>query len=536
MPRVAVAVAARPPWRPLLPWLLLILGFLGDRALGFKVPFKVNDVLPVLPRQISWPVLNSFNGAVDLLPSFVGTVAPGNEPLRWNGTCFDGNDARLEFTEGDRGGDEEPGLGGGVLYLKTSEPHSWTCMDLYVFATPYRITWDYYFSAREHTLKFDSWEEQAELEYVKQHGISVFLMPSGMLGTLRSLFDVLPLFSNTVWGQNANLAFLKNRMGATFEKRPEPWYTTINPDDVHTGDFLALSKIRGRWGGFETLEKWVTGAFAGHTAVCLKDEHGNLWVGESGHENEKGEEIIVVIPWQEWWELALKDNSNPQIALLPLHPDVRAKFNSTAAWEYARSMLGKPYGYHNMIFSWIDTVGDNYPPPLDAHLVVSVMSMWTRLQPAYAANMWNEALNKRLGTEELDLHGIIQETEQRGMSFDQLLTTPEQDDWMYSDGKSTTCVAFILAMYKEAGVFGPISSSIQVTEFTIRDAYMLKIFENNQTRLPSWCSNKGGQLPYCQILGEYWMELPEYNTIEPYANMNENCPSLPPSYERPKRC
>lgn len=31
--------------------------------------------------------------------------------------------------------------------------------------------------------------------------------------------------------------------------------------------------------------------------------------------------------------------------------------------------------------------------------VVSVMSMWTRLQPAYAANMWNEALNKRLGTE-----------------------------------------------------------------------------------------------------------------------------------------
>jgi hypothetical protein len=31
--------------------------------------------------------------------------------------------------------------------------------------------------------------------------------------------------------------------------------------------------------------------------------------------------------------------------------------------------------------------------------VISVMSMWTRMQPAYAANMWNEALNKRLGTE-----------------------------------------------------------------------------------------------------------------------------------------
>ncbi|KAH7515785.1 uncharacterized protein LOC107435277 isoform X2 [Ziziphus jujuba] len=518
------------------PWLLLLLlCFIGLEPGGqaLKMPFRVNDVLPVLPRQISWPVLNNLHSAVDLLPSFVGSVTPNNGSIEWKGACFFGNEARLEFTEGDR---KEPGLGGGVLYLKTSEAHSWTCMDLYVFATPYRVTWDYYFSGREHTLKFDSWEEPAELEYVKQHGISVFLMPSGMMGTLLSLIDVLPLFSNTAWGQSANLAFLSKHMGATFEKRPQPWRVTINPEDVHSGDFLAVSKIRGRWGGFETLEKWVTGAFAGHTSVCLKDEMGNLWVGESGHENEKGEEIIVVIPWEEWWELALKDSSNPQIALLPLHPEMRAKFNNTAAWEYARSMSGKPYGYHNMIFSWIDTVGDNYPPPLDAHLVVSVMSMWTRLQPAYAANMWNEALNKRLGTEELDLQEILVETEKRGITFDQLLTIPEKDEWVYSDGKSTTCVAFILSMYKEAGLFGPIANFIQVTEFTIRDAYMLKLFEDNHTRLPSWCNTEDGRVPFCQILGEYRMELPEYNTIQPYANMNENCPSLPPNYERPAQC
>jgi len=371
---------------------------------------------------------------------------------------------------------------------------------------------------------------------VKEHGVSVFLMPSGMLGTLLSLIDVLPLFSNTAWGQNANLAFLTKHMGATFEKRSQPWRSMINPEDVHSGDFLAVSKIRGRWGGFETLEKWVTGAFAGHTAVCLKDDLGNLWVGESGHENEKGEEIIVVIPWDEWWELTLKDNSNPQVALLPLHPDIRAKFNNTAAWEYARSMLGKPYGYHNMIFSWIDTLGDNYPPPLDAHLVISVMSMWTRVQPAYAANMWNEALNKRLGTEDLDLYGILEETARRGMSFDELLTIPEQDEWVYSDGKSTTCVAFILAMYKAAGIFDPLADHIQVTEFTIRDAYTLKLFESNQTRLPSWCNTEEGKLDFCQILGEYRMELPGYNTIYPYPNMNQNCPSLPPNYERPSKC
>ncbi|XP_057542487.1 uncharacterized protein LOC130820943 isoform X1 [Amaranthus tricolor] len=509
-------------------------GFCFDSGFAIKVPFRVNDVLPVLPRQISWPVLNNLHSAVDLMPSYVGSVTPqNNESIQWKGTCFFENSARLEFTEND---DDKGGIGGGLLHLKTSSAHSWTCMDLYVFATPYRVTWDYYFSSSEHTLKIDSWEEAAELEYVKQHGISVFLMPSGMLGTFLSLVDVLPLFSNSGWGQRANLAFLEKHMGAIFEKRPQPWQTIINPQDVHSGDFLAVSKIRGRWGGFETLEKWVTGAFAGHTAVCLKDEHGNLWVGESGHENEKGEEIIAIVPWDEWWELALKDDSNPQIALLPLHPDVRAKFNSTAAWEFARRMSGKPYGYHNMIFSWIDTIGDNFPPPLDAHLVISVMSMWTRVQPAYAANMWNEALNKRLGTEGLDLLEILQEIENRGIAFEQLLTVPEQDEWIYSDGKSTTCVAFILAMYKEAGVFLPLYDSIQVTEFTIRDAYMLKIYENNVTRLPSWCNTENSRVPFCQILGEFRMELPEYNTIEPYANMNENCPSLPPHYQRPLKC
>jgi hypothetical protein len=67
----------------------------------------------------------------------------------------------------------------------------------------------------------------------------------------------------------------------------------------------------------------------------------------------------------------------------------------------------------------------------------------------------------------LDLPEVLVEVEKRGSSFDELLTIPEQDDWTYSDGKSTSCVAFILAMYKEAGLFDPIASTIQVTEFTV---------------------------------------------------------------------
>lgn len=41
----------------------------------------------------------------------------------------------------------------------------------------------------------------------------------------------------------------------------------------------------------------------------------------------------------------------------------------------------------------------NKQSDIELFQVISVMSMWTRVQPAYAANMWNEALNKRLATE-----------------------------------------------------------------------------------------------------------------------------------------
>lgn len=100
----------------LLSILLCVLG-LGFGSDALKLPFRVNDVLPVLPHQISWPVLNNFHSAVDLLPAFVGSVSPNNGTLEWKGACFYGNEARLEFTEGDR---DEPTLGGGVLYLKVT--------------------------------------------------------------------------------------------------------------------------------------------------------------------------------------------------------------------------------------------------------------------------------------------------------------------------------------------------------------------------------------------------------------------------------
>ena len=82
-------------------------------SLAVKLPFHPQDLLPLLPRQVSWPILNRLHGAVDLLPTFVGAASALNETGDWKGACFYENRAWMEFHN--KTGSE---FGGGTLHLK----------------------------------------------------------------------------------------------------------------------------------------------------------------------------------------------------------------------------------------------------------------------------------------------------------------------------------------------------------------------------------------------------------------------------------
>ncbi|GKB16740.1 hypothetical protein Tco_0850663 [Tanacetum coccineum] len=147
----------------------------------------------------------------------------------------------------------------------------------------------------------------------------------------------------------------------------------------------------------------------------------------------------------------------------------------------------------------------------------------------------------------LDLPKILVEVERRGSSFAELLTIPEQVDWIYVDGKSTSCVAFILEMYKEAGLFDKIrhnffKNNLSRLPIWCNDGdsvklWFLNFFKNNLSRLPIWCNDGDSvKLLFCQIIGKYRMKLPGYNTIEPYSHIAENFPSMPLDYFRLEYC
>jgi hypothetical protein len=57
---------------------------------------------------------------------------------------------------------------------------------------------------------------------------------------------------------------------------------------------------------------------------------------------------------------------------------------------------------------------------------------------------------------------------------------------------------------------------------------MLQIFDGQywtDSRCPSGVQTTDAGQTYCQLLGPYVLTLPEFNTVPPYANMNERCPA-----------
>ena len=67
------------------------------------------------------------------------------------------------------------------------------------------------------------------------------------------------------------------------------------------------------------------------------------------------------------------------------------------------------------------------------------------------------------------------------------------------------------------------------------DVYIMKLFEA-ETSLPDACKEADPDLPYCQLMGKWRIELPQYNSIEPYDHMFENCDINFPSYMRDPGC
>jgi len=244
--------------------------------------------------------------------------------------------------------------------------------------------------------------------------------------------------------------------------------------------------------------------------------------------------------WKLWFERANAMDDN--VVLIPLSNKSRVKFNVEAALKEFRSLEGIPYGSHNMFLGWIDTPEDNFPYPLDSHLLMVAMAFASDYVEINSYHdFWAQAMNHRVNTKGLSVRQVYGVAASRNISFTQLITIPESDSWVYQNqefnrtGPSCVCDVFVSRMWKAGGLFDPYASQINVAEFTDLDAYELDFFNSSYVR-PKMCVEADPDLPFCQLIGAYRVNLPNYNIKKVFPHMGENCPGLPPKYTRPLNC
>jgi hypothetical protein len=352
---------------------------------------------------------------------------------------------------------------------------------------------------------------------------------ANILQTVR-LFE--PEFTQHVSDRAAaiNLDFLSSYSQFTMAPRDESENVVPDESEINSGDFFGIIRLDG----LDPMLAWGMGSTTGHTTMALWIED-ELYITEATvSDSYWPTNGVQKTPYRTWVQQA--EDAGYNAVHLPLNADWAEKFNETGAIDFFNSVEGLDYGYHVLLWGWIDTVLNNYPclPPdyssvcVQWELIETVFALIDRAIPQIADLIWIEAWNKRLGTTGLRTAELYYEADQQGIESRVIPTIVEQDSWLYETtrygeptvGESMVCCVYVCRGWKAAGLFDEIDSDFNCGELNNWDDYALNIFEDS----------------YQQLTGKYTLVLNDVNTREPFVDMYETCPSFAPNYERPSDC
>lgn len=237
-----------------------------------------------------------------------------------------------------------------------------------------------------------------------------------------------------------------------------------------------------RLDGLDPLIMYGTGSHSGHTVTALRDDSdGRLYIVESQSGWYWPTDRIQRTLFADWMDYA--DAADFHVTWMPLSAESRTKFDSAKAWEWFRGVEGLPYGYHNFLYGWVDTPEQNWPKILGKDLIPVVFSLLERIDKNITDTFYTDALNKHLGVSGMNITEIAIEANKRGLNVSSVMGLTELDGWKYTgeyhDGRSMVCSAFVIAIWKAAGVFDGVT--INAVEWAPKDVYQVDIFDHNPT-------------------------------------------------------
>jgi len=466
----------------------------------------------------------------DFVPVLYGSLYPKVNTVSFEGTCF--KQITVTMTQ-------LPSADEVDFVIETHGHKGPLCREWLLLATSQRYIIQHLAMKKTHKVTVKN-IKQFDIDEISNDGFRVYGFCDEIKPTIVALFKTLTLFVGGLsakaslpiigshvpeYMQRSNQKFLKESMDWNLRAR-KPKVNLLDPSLVKSGDFIAIYRLDG----LDEIIMWGTGSHIGHSTVALWIED-ELFIVESQDAWYWPQHGIQRTPFHQWIEWA--HNADFNVALLPLNEAARARWNNDAAIQFFKENEGYPYGYHNFLYSWIDTEENNYPPVIPYKFVPVLFGMLNHLMPTVIESFFLQSLNFRLGTAGLSYDDIVVEAYNQGKTIEGLMAEPEIQGWMYSDGPSYVCSCFVAGVWQAGGLF--YDYPINVTEFTPKDIYQMAFFDSNPV-LPQSCMDNDPDLPYCQLTGKWKVDLPGYNSIEPYPLMNQNCESIAPEYVRTNGC
>ena len=459
-------------------------------------------------------------GPGNAIPKFLGKLfIRDDNAVTWSGHCYDyagwldsnGNIGNLSISVAGKSHEEQD------------------CNDLFIFAVREgflvkRFTSQFIGQSTDESFV---WISNAEREDVEEMGLNIFLLEDHMLGEVIDILWFYTLLKNDKIDRWETLLYLQDAMNFEYRDR-DNWEEppSLSASDIQSGDYFAVTSFSGMP---DILIMLGTGGRTTHVAFALWDDDV-LYVLESV------EPVIRKTPYEEWIKRyhAHKDGLD-LVSVTRLKPSLAASFNESAVWEWFKDLEGLPYGKWNFIYGWIDAGEDNYPEQLNGNIMAIAFSMLDMIDPEMA-QYYNDGLNLRWGTQNWTTEAILTAANAKNISFDELVSMIERDDWKYpgvpAPSTSLVCSCFAMEMYRVGGVTEAAGMhTFQATEFTPKDVYQIQLWDENPG-FSSACGPNMHQSGLCQLVGRHWQDLPFYNAVKPYDNMNERCGAVPPEYIR----
>ena len=493
-----------------------------------------------------------------MIPAYMGSLIPG-QTARWtdaNSTACFGHTAAISYLNAD---------GTYTMSFTMKDANSVLCSDTYLLATleGYMVHTFTCLSALDssicdhtETITWTPAEDAstAELWDISNKGIRAFRFTDDLLTTCDELAATLelfePLLTPTVSdaAAAANIDFLAKYANVSIHQR-NVQTVPIDKSLINSGDFFGVMRLDG----LDPMLAWAMGAHTGHTVLAVRDPtNGTLYIVEATNNNSYwATNGVQRHEFDDWLTKAKAASYN--VVWAPLNPSAASHFNATAALEYFTSVEGYDYGYQNILWGWQDTVLDNYPclPPSFGQLCLTpahvqiLFGVLDRAVNATANIIFLQAWNKRLGTTGLSFAELLMYANQSaGIRAEDIPVIVEEDSWEYettrygvvTTGPALVCCSFVCNMWKAGGLFDDLSREINCAEQTNLDDYTLD-FLTTPSPLPSQCGKADPNNSLCQLEGQYSVDLGSvYGTREPYAHMDEWCPSRAPGYERSDSC